>query len=270
VDFTLKQLKKLYLALLNKYDLVISFGDYLNCLNTIKHKQIVILRHDVDRNPENSLKVAKLEETIGIKSTYFFRVVPESYNLNIMNKIADLGHEIGYHYEDIDLIYSKFNNKEKEKLNKNKLIELAYHSFCENLDKLRSDFNIKTICMHGSPKSKFDNKLIWSKYNYKDLDIIGEPYLDIDFNKVAYFTDTGRRWDGYKFSIRDKVDSGYKMEFKSTFSIINNIDGLPNKVMFTIHPERWHESKILWLYELVIQNCKNILKRIIIKYNLLK
>ncbi len=61
--------------------------------------------------------------------------------------------------------------------------------------------------MHGSPVSKWDSRLIWKKYDYKKLGIIGEPYFDVDFSKVLYLTDTGRRWDGEKVSIRDKIDN---------------------------------------------------------------
>lgn len=115
--------------------------------------------------------------------------------------------------------------------------------------------------MHGSPRSKYDNKIIWEKYNYKDLGLIGEPYYDIDFNEFAYFTDTGRRWNGHKVSVRDKVNSKYNFDFKTTQQIIENIDKLPNKIMFTIHPERWHDNPLLWTKELIVQNLKNIVKR---------
>ena len=43
---------------------------------------------------------------------------------------------------------------------------------------------IETICMHGSPLSRYDNRKIWEKYNYRDYGIIGEPYFDVDFRKV--------------------------------------------------------------------------------------
>jgi len=58
--------------------------------------------------------------------------------------------------------------------------------------------------MHGSPLSKYDNRDIWGKYNYKSLGITAEPYFDLDFNDVFYITDTGRKWDGASVSIRDK------------------------------------------------------------------
>ena len=34
------------------------------------------------------------------------------------------------------------------------------------LDKFRNIYPVKTICMHGSPLSKYDNRLLWEKYDY--------------------------------------------------------------------------------------------------------
>jgi hypothetical protein len=56
------------------------------------------LRHDVDRLPQNSLRTAQIETQLNLKATYFFRVVPESYDEEIIKEIHSLGHEIGYHY----------------------------------------------------------------------------------------------------------------------------------------------------------------------------
>jgi len=30
--------------------------------------------------------------------------IPESFHAEIIEKIAELGHEVGYHYEDVDLV----------------------------------------------------------------------------------------------------------------------------------------------------------------------
>ncbi len=60
--------------------------------------------------------------------------------------------------------------------------------------------------MHGSPTSSHDSRDLWKKHNYRELKLIGEPYFDVDYSKVLYLTDTGRRWDGNNVSIRDKVD----------------------------------------------------------------
>ena len=85
---------------------------------------------------------------------------------------------------------------------------------------------------------------IWEKYNYRDIGLIGEPYYDLDFSEFAYFTDTGRRWNGNQVSVRDKVNSKYNFNLKTTNDIIDNIHKLPNKIMFTIHPQRWNDNSI--------------------------
>ena len=66
--------------------------------------------------------------------------------------------------------------------------------------------HVKTICMHGSPLSKWDNRDLWKKYDYRDFGIIAEPYFDLDFDEVFYLTDTGRSWNNSKASVRDKVE----------------------------------------------------------------
>lgn len=219
----------------------------------------VILRHDVDRLPANSLRLAILEQALGVKGSYYFRVVPESYDRRIIKQIAELGHEIGYHYEDVDLA-SKRSKVKSKNWSESDLIDLAYESFRRNLEALRKDFDVKTACMHGSPRSRYDNRIIWTKYNYRDLGIIGEPYFDIDFDRVAYFTDTGRRWNGGKVNVRDHVASGFEFDLKSTRELIDHILEFPPKVMINAHPHRWFDPGVMWLRELVIQNVKNGVK----------
>ncbi len=281
MDFTLTIYQEFLINLLKRNYKFLTFADYIlqnshteNSKNIIDNfqasKKQIILRHDIDRLPRNALQMANIEFNLGIKGTYYFRIVPQSYNPNIIEKIINLGHEVGYHYEDIDLIFSNQRSAIIDKngnINEEKLIDLAYENFCMNLEMLRKNFNIKTICMHGSPRSKFDNKLIWTKYDYRKLGLWGEPYFDIDFNEFAYFTDTGRRWNGYNVSIRDRVKSSFNFNFKSTIEIIENIDLLPDKVMFTIHPERWHNNPILWTKELLWQNTKNIIKKMVVIKN---
>jgi len=259
------------------------------------HSSFIILRHDVDLLPQNSLRFARIQAEMGIKGSYYFRAVPESWDENIIKEIASLGHEVGYHYENMDVASSKFK-VESSKLalgtkEYDELLDLAYQDFCENLEKLRELVPVSTICMHGSPKSKFDNKAIWDKYDYKALGLIGEPYYDMDFDKVFYLTDTGRRWDGWKVSVRDKVPqqelwNKQGLTFHSTQDIIDAINkvksekrkvkrgrkpetlnfepgtlNIPNQIMCTMHPQRWHDSLLPWTKELVMQNAKNVVKR---------
>ncbi len=217
------------------------------------------LRHDVDLLPENSLRIARLEAERRMLGIYYFRAVPESWDAGIIQEIAALGHEVGYHYES--LTTCKGN------------VDAAFADFCKNLEALRKLVQVKSICMHGSPRSPWDSKDIWKKYDYHALGIENEPYLDTDFSKTFYLTDTGRRWDGYKVSVRDKIPR-YQDEWTAkglTFHTTDDvIDGLrtgriPKNLMITVHPQRWNPFGMTWCKEMVLQNAKNIVKRVIIK-----
>lgn len=259
MDFTLSTYKRLLEILkTSKYEFV-TFVHLAEHSAENRLDKIAVLRHDVDLIPENALDMAVLEKDFGIKGSYYFRMVPESFDEVIISKIAEMGHEIGYHYETVSAVTGRKLKVESD-WNKDEIIDRAYELFCKELEEFRKIVVIKTICMHGSPRGKWDNRIIWEKYNYRDLEIIGEPYFDVDWNEVGYLTDTGRRWNGDKFSIRDKVDTKYKFDFKTTDDIIKNINLLPDKILFTIHPQRWNDSFYPWFKELVWQNMKNTVK----------
>lgn len=210
-----------------------------------------ILRHDVDDLPENSLATARMEAESGMLGTYYFRIVKQSFHPEIIEGIAALGHEIGYHYEDLALCHGDFNK--------------AYDQFQRNLELFRTYYPVKTICMHGSPLSKWDNRLLWDKFDYKKSGILAEPYFDTDFSKVYYLTDTGRMWDGANYSVRDKVNTPFQITVHSTSDLIQKLraDLLPSQVMQNIHPQRWTDDLIPWTKELLLQNSKNVIKKIV-------
>lgn len=234
-------------------------------MGLLNHKLIcLILRHDVDARKYNSLKFAHIQHEMGIVGTYYFRMIPQSFDPKVVKEIATMGHEIGYHYEDMD-----FANGDPHK---------AIKLFEKHLSQLREVAEVKTICMHGSPLSKYDNRAVWEHYDYRDYGIIAEPYFDLDFSKVLYLTDTGRRWDGDKVSMRDRsaddsINPAMKdkkplsdqYSFRSTHDIIKACEEgkLPDKIMFNFHPQRWTNNSVLWTQELVMQNAKNVAKRVL-------
>lgn len=247
MDFTVDKYEMLLNAL---RDSNYSFQTFDDFLMSPKSKS-VILRHDVDLLPGNSLNFAKIQSKFGIKGSYYFRAVPESWNESIIREIEGLGHEIGYHYECLTTT--------------NGDLKKGISDFEMNLTALRKLARVRTICMHGSPLSKHDSRDLWKNYKYADFDILGEPYFDIDFKKVYYLTDTGRKWDGDKVSVRDKVDSGFDLKFHSTDDIIKaaRANQLPNQIMFTFHPQRWNNDVISWTKELVTQSIKNVVKKVL-------
>ena len=255
LDFTRK---KYWQLLVNLQAAGYGFITFASYREGKRPERFAILRHDVDLLPRHSLATARIEHSLGIPAVYYFRAVPESWDEDIIREIAHLGHEVGYHYESLTTC------------NGNK--EAAYEDFKRNLEALRKLVPVTTICMHGSPRSPYDSKDIWKTYSYNDLGVIGEPYLDSDFSKMLYLTDTGRRWDGFKVSVRDKIE-GFQEEwnkkgwsFHSTDDIIQALrqHKLPGQLMITTHPQRWNNLGFSWFKELLMQNMKNIVKAVIV------
>ncbi|MCB0530668.1 MAG: hypothetical protein H6574_03795 [Lewinellaceae bacterium] len=213
----------------------------------------IMLRHDVDDRKLHSLEFARIQKEKGIVGTYFFRMVPESFDESVIRAIYNMGHEIGYHYEDMD--FARGNLRE------------AIRYFEKHLARLRKVVPVSTICMHGSPRSRYDNKDVWQHYDYRDYGILGEPYFDLDFKKVYYLTDTGRRWNGSAVSVRDKVENHFDLEFKSTPEIIQCIQegDFPDQTMFNFHPQRWTDNSRLWLTDKYQQHAKNAVKYWLVK-----
>lgn len=213
----------------------------------------VVLRHDIDKLPGNAVAVAKIEKNLGIKGSYYYRIVKESNVPELIREVAKMGHEIGYHYEDLTLAKGD--------------TQAAIKLFEKNLAYFRTFYPVTTACMHGSPMTKWDNKDTWKEYNYKDYGIIAEPYFDVDYNQVFYITDTGRSWNSTGVSVRDKVNSGFNINVKSTAHFIElaNQGKLPDKIIMNTHCQRWFEPGFNWLKELVLQNTKNQVKKFLVK-----
>lgn len=262
-DFTIKSYSELLNTLFAQHYNVISFIEFINDFN----KRSTCLRHDVDHFPYNALKMAKLEAETRVTSTYYFRTIPSVFKPDIIKQISNLGHEIGYHYENLSTVAVQMKNVKCKMKNEEEylkeLFETALDDFKKNLEKFRKLYPVKTICMHGSPLSKYDNRKLWDVYDYRDYGIIGEPYFDIDFNEVLYLTDTGRLWNTSGGNVRDKVQSKYNYNFKSTFDIIRALkkNELPDKIMLNVHPQRWNDKFLPWAKELVWQNIKNVVKK---------
>ena len=237
---------------------------YKELLEALKNHNHLILRHDVDLKPNFSLRIAQVETAAGLKAIYYFRTVPESYNEEIIRQIVSLGHRAGYHYESLTTC--------------NGDMEAAYEDFCKNLEKLREVVPITTACAHGSPRSPWNSQEMWETTKQHDIHALGidyEPMLDTDFSKTLYLTDTGRRWDGYKVSVRDKVPQ-YQEQWEKAGLVFHSTDDIiralrnpqhpihQKELLINTHPQRWMPFGLGWLKETALQNAKNIAKRIIV------
>lgn len=80
-----------------------TFCDYLNYG---EYDKSVIIRHDVDRDPEKALEFSEMEREAGISTTYSVLTTSNFYNVfskknrDILGKICENGHSIGLHFDE--------------------------------------------------------------------------------------------------------------------------------------------------------------------------
>jgi hypothetical protein len=253
MDFTLTTYKNLLLSLAGAGYIFQTFQDFLKA----PAARAVILRHDVDERPQNALMMARVEHGMGVRASYYFRILKISNDPSVIAGLARMGHEIGYHYEDLALAGGD--------------AEAAIGGFVDHLAYFRKFYPVETICMHGSSMSSYDNRLLWEHYDFRDFGIIGEPYFSVDYNEVFYLTDTGRCWDGGKYSVRDHVQSRFRMSFHKTSDLIRAAGKgqLPDKILLQSHT-LWTDSMAEWLWLEVREKSRGPLKVAIAKTPWLK
>jgi hypothetical protein len=249
-DFTLAAYKKYLQAIKSSYENILTFSEYFSA--EPRPESFCLIRHDVDRKPGNALRMAELENGMGIKSTYYFRVKPHIFKPDIIIEIAGLRHEIGYHYESLS--------------DANGDMAAALRDFENNLRRLRELAVVRTISMHGRPLNPYDNRDMWrSGDNHnrliREYGILGEVYLDIDYTDIAYINDTGRNWTTGRFNRRDKVESNVEVDFKSGENLLGYLKSSPaSKMVFQVHPERWARNMIDYCISLSSDLSANIIK----------
>jgi len=269
IDFTFAKYRELCEVISKAEYTPLTVEKYLSLKD--KPEPFVIIRHDVDSQPEYALKMAKLENEFGIASSYYFRYIESIFLPDLIKKIAGLGHEIGYHYEVLD----------KARGNHAQAIKI----FEKELNEFRRLYDVKTIAQHGSPLigtlaaisisgmftiakslirhedvfTHWTSRDLWTKYNFKDFGIIGEAYLSINFDEILYLSDTGRSWNSTRYKIKDFVDDGLHIQIKvkHTDDIIKIIKKRDMNIYILVHANQWKENFREWLKWLMLQQIRN-------------
>ena len=228
-DFELEKYGKLCETIVQENYKILTFKDYIS--EEPKDK-FVILRHDVDSKPYRALRMARLENKLNIKSSYYFRYNKSVFDPKIIKEIDELGHEIGYHYEVLSKTKGDFPR--------------ALELFLEELSEFRKICEIKTICMHGSPLSKYDNREMWKIFDFKLYGIKGEAYLSAG-KDLDYFSDTGWNWNS-KHKLRDYI-SGNKnnLLIDSTDDLLDLVKNKSSgRIYLLAHPGNWAGNSQEW------------------------
>ena len=219
--------------------------DYLR--TSSPEEPFVVLRHDVDRRVESTVEMARIEADRDVQSTYYFRT--NTFDPDIVQSLSELGHEIGYHYEDLTKTRGD--------------LQAAHERFSENLAKFRRHVDVRTVCSHGSPLSPYNNKDMWADGpDFEAYDLLGEAYLSIDIANQRpsgpfYLSDTGRDWD---------VDLPGFGRVRTTDDVIDAVQSRPcSQLYLLVHPCRWSNSRLEFLerssWDLTAETAKLLLNQ---------
>lgn len=250
MDFTLRKYASIVDAATRARLVVYPIIDWYR-LDPAKRRGIM-MRHDVDRRPGNALAMARLEAERGIRSSYYFRIVPSAFDPTVIKEIASLGHEIGYHYEDWYL-----SSRDPEK---------ARSLFERHLGMIRDIAPVHSIAMHGSPLSSENNMTIWNHFDFTSYDLV-DAVLSFDYSGYVFFTDAGRTFGQTGANLRDYLGKASAVpSVRDSDQLAAYILGSPcDQIQINVHPERWNEPGFSWCRQWTLDVGANAAKRILRK-----
>ena len=198
-------------------------GDTAGTDQTSRESRIVYLRHDVDRLPARAVAMAEAEAGLGVRSTYYFRCdkrmrFPEA----AMRRIADLGHETGFHYESLSRC--KGDNG------------AALALFERELAACRAVVEVVTVAPHGAPLSTASNMDFSAGIGPGRFALLGDA-TGIDFTDILYVTDTGGTF-GSPHNLRDRTQGPMLTAPVHPTRLAERLNGR-RRIVLSCHPERW-------------------------------
>ena len=131
----------------------------------------VLMRHDIDFSVDDALVMAKLECDLNLRSTYFFMLSSNMYNLlskrnrDSVLEIKEMGHKVSLHFDPT------IHERLEVFLNEREAFEMAF----------KSDIDIVSI--HRPGKFLENNNI--------DLFGIKQTYQDRFFKDFRYLSDSG-------------------------------------------------------------------------------
>jgi hypothetical protein len=113
----------------------------------VPDRRYLILRHDIDTDPRTAAAMWSIEHSMGIESSYYFRL--STIDIGLMRAIGDAGGEASYHYEEIATLAKRRHLRNREDVLR--VITGAQAEFRDNLDRLRaaSGLPMRVVASHG-------------------------------------------------------------------------------------------------------------------------
>lgn len=174
MDFTFDCYKKLLEKIVDNGYRISDFHEFE------KDGKICVLRHDVDLCVDSAVKIAKLENQMGITSTYYILLNTEFYNLQYtptcdkIKEIIKYNHKIGLHFDA--KLYEGTDNETLKKSLKNEIDLLSNIIDCK----------VSSFSIHRPTTTEIESNI--------SLDGIINTYSPKFFKEFKYISDSRMRW----------------------------------------------------------------------------
>jgi hypothetical protein len=167
----------------------------------------VLLRHDIDYDPEWALPISKLETKQSIRSTYFFQADSPYYELDsavtisVIEEILRQGHWLGVHFDANQL-------KDDAEVAEN--VEIAALSFEQKFGVRVAAASFHMPTYRPVKQVRLKNRRI-------------NTYASLFFDQIAYFSDSNQDWRG-----------------KDILKVLEEKQHA--RIQFLVHPIWWRET----------------------------
>ncbi|MGP9820439.1 hypothetical protein ACTZWW_10520 [Salinarimonas sp. NSM] len=193
----------------------------------------ILLRHDVDRRAGRALAMARREAALGVSASYYVRRARGGFDVEAIRAIAALGHEIGYHYEDLA-------RTDGDRVR-------ARAAMRRHLAELRALVPVTTVCAHGSPLSRHDNVTVLDGIDPADLGV-RDLARSLPHAGVLYLTDSGRTFADTTANLRDRIPAALRAPEIATLADLADAVSACRypRIHLNVHPERWTDEAAGW------------------------
>ena len=191
---------------------------------------ILILRHDVDQHPASALRMAGIEQSRGLSSTWYFRW--RTADPRVIDELRRQGFSIGLHYETLTrLARERGLTKQAE----------ADQLLAEARGVLRGEISsfarrygpIRSACPHGDSRvSGITNAVLLRDCDWRSYG------LDFDGNEVMRGTRLGL-W----LTDRSTPDGGWDNQAKPGELFAEHL----SPILALTHPNNWASGPSLWV-----------------------
>lgn len=206
--------------------------------------KVLVLRHDVDYDYKGAYDMFKLEQSIGVKSTYYFRWL--SVNDMIMKEMHDSEFEVSLHYETL-ATYAKQNHITNKKDLTKDILDRCFSILGDEINDFEKRFwKIRTICSHGDKVNR-----ILKTTNVEIIDYERLIDFGIDFN--TYNPEILKEFDAYISDSSIYNDFKWKKDGSPFEAFKNN----KRSICLLTHPIHWNQNivkNLQLLYAVYIDN----------------